>query len=226
MVWIVSWVRSWWELQLWTSEGVKEPPSSLYFVADLPLSLPPTIGNRGGLHTTCDDSQSRTLLFGYLIQFSPCRRGQGIGVVLHVQSKPGSRFSCWPSILFLRLSSSGPFSWELCCTWYWCEKNRWVFCLTSLLGRLGRLASGFLVDWSARWTLLSWKTGKSRWLQSWFQWPLPTTLLLSRRWGSFLPVSCWLRWSLALLWSIMLGRVYVAPVECGRTAGHRWHQWK
>ena len=38
--------------------------------------------------------------------------------VLQLRCKPGSKFSCWLPILFLPVSSSGPFSWELCCAWY------------------------------------------------------------------------------------------------------------
>ena len=130
--------------------------------------------------------------------------------VWQLRCKPGSRFSCWLPILFLPVSLSGPFSWDLCCAWYWCGETRSVFCLTSLLGKLGCLAGGFLVRWSAGWTLLSWETGRSRWLQSWFCWSLPTTLLPSLRWGSLLPASWWLWWSLALLWSITLGCLHAA----------------
>ena len=146
--------------------------------------------------------------------------------VWQLRCKPGSRFSRWFPILFLPVSSSGPFSWDLSCAWYWCGETRSVFCLTSLLGKLGCLAGGFLVHWSARWTLLSWETGRSRWLQSWFCWSLPTTFLPSLRWGSLLPASWWLQWSLALLWSTKLGRLHVEPVGCERTAGHKCHQWK
>ena len=31
-------------------------------------------------------------------------------------------------------------------------------------------------------------------------------------------------WSLTLLWSITLGHLHAASVECGRSVGHRWHQ--
>ena len=65
-------------------------------------------------------------------------------------------------------------------------------------------------------TLLSWEKGRSRWLQSWFCWSLPTTLLPSLRWDSLLPASWWLRWSFGLLLSIMQGRLYAVPVGCGK----------
>ena len=63
------------------------------------------------------------------------------------------------------------------------------------------------------------ETGRSRLLQSWFCWSIPTTLLPSLRWDSLLPASWWLRWSLALLWSITLGRLHAVPVGFARTDG-------
>ena len=82
----------------------------------------------------------------------------------------------------------------------------------------------FFVHWSTGWTVVSLETGRRKWLQSWFCWPLPTTLLFSLRWDSLLPASWWLWWSLALLWSITLRRLHAAPVGCMRTAGHRYHE--
>ena len=145
--------------------------------------------------------------------------------VWQLRCKPGSRFSCWLPILFLPVYSSGPFSWDLCCAWYWCGETRSVSCLTSLIGKLGCLAGGFLVRWSAGWILLSLETGRSRWLQSWFCWSLPAALLPSLRCDSLLPASWWPRWSLALLWSITLGCLHAVPFGCERTAGHKCHQW-